>query len=101
MTAKKIIIIVLMIIALFVAIFVPVDFLPPVLPAGTNVMLVKIVEFLVMATSLLFWVGASTGWRFAENCGLMFWGRLIFAFIGIYLSLPIAIFQLIKPRYDC
>ncbi len=56
--------------------------------------------FYLASSALLFWVGIPAGWRYARDNFWGIWGILIAAFIGMYLSLPIAIVQLFKPRYD-
>ena len=98
MTKKGIAIIVLMVIALLAAIFIPAEFIG--LPEGTNVILSKLANFAALSTVFLCWVGAPVGWVFAEDCGFVAWGRIVMAFIFMYLSLPIAIFQLVKSRAD-
>lgn len=87
MTTKKIIIISLLAISLILAIFLPnaifgdddVGFIP---------------RFLVWSTTLLFWVGISKGYTFAMDNGFLGGVAIVCALVGMYLSLPIALFQL-------
>lgn len=98
MTAKGIAIIILMVIALIFAIFVPLD--SDDLSAGMSFMLLRVIHFLISANVLLCWIGAPAAWRFAENCGFVAWGRIVIAYIGVNFSLIVAIFELVKSRND-
>ena len=92
MTTKGKVILILLAIALIGAIFVPTDFI------GIPVVLAKLFMFYVFSTALLFWIGAPAGWWFARDNGMSGFAIIIFAYIGMYLSLPIAIIQLIESR---
>ena len=82
---KKIIIIALLIISLIPALFAPSIF-------GDEMPF--ILRYFWLSTAFLFWVGASAGWNFAMDNGITMGGALVCLLVGIYLSMPIAIFQL-------
>lgn len=93
MTTKGKVILVLLGIALIVALIVP-NFMG--LPEDFNVVLAKLLSFLAISTILLCWIGVPAGWCFARDNGMGPIAVLVFALIGMYLSLPVAIIQLIK-----
>lgn len=104
---KKILIILLIIVALFLFIFMRPVLLDPhgiFGPLSINAVIEScgpfwgnVLSFYFVSSTLLFWVGIPTGWTFARDCGLGLIGRLILAYICLLLSLPIAIVQLFIP----
>ena len=63
-----------------------------------GVVLGSILSYIQVCTGLLFWVGASAGWRWARGCDFQFFMSVFCAFVGIYLSFPIAIFNLLVSK---
>ena len=55
--------------------------------------------FVACASGFLIWVAWPIGWEFAVDNGFKLLGRLIFGFLSIVISLPIAILILFKPNY--
>ena len=97
---KKIMILVLIVAALLVTIipneFVDSCFEKQELIEECGIFGAHILIFWGCVTVPLFWVGIPAGWRLAKN---NFWGfgaGAICALIGLWLSLPIAIVQVIR-----
>ena len=97
MSVKGKVILVLLCIAVVVTIFAPLPFEGL---ENQSVFVRKFVAFLIWSSTLLFWVGLSAGWCFARDNGFQYIGMLVLAVIGMYLSLPIAIFALLKSILD-
>ena len=57
-----------------------------------------VLVYLYMATTLLFWVGIPAGWNFARDRDWNLWMALICSLFGLWLSLQIAIVQLVRSR---
>lgn len=95
---KKIFIVILILVALLLVIIHPSDMYGMIVDLSEDYgyFAAYIISFYFIASTLLFWVGVPAGWRFAVNCSLGIIGRLIFAYIGMALSLPIALVQLLK-----
>ena len=97
MTRKKIIIILLalsLFITLLLAIIRPAE-LGELMDEGFYVYLII---FYAVATTLLCWIGPPTCWRFAVDNGFSVLIILLFAIIGLYISVPMAIFQLLTSN---
>ncbi len=58
----------------------------------------NIISYILVCDGLLFWVGISAGWTWARDNCFGFGMRVFCAFIGIFLSFPIAIVKLFSPQ---
>lgn len=99
---KKVIICFLLVIAILFTIFKPgiaMDSFGEVLEYGGS--LGNLIFFVCCATGLLFCFGVKAGWNFGKNCGFGLFGKIVFAFLGLYLSFPIAIVKLLTPSNPC
>ncbi|MBR2336149.1 MAG: hypothetical protein IKA62_08020 [Clostridia bacterium] len=56
-----------------------------------------VLSYLLVCTGFLFWVGVSAAWKWARNNDFGLVMSVFCAFLGIYLSFPIAIVQLFLP----
>ena len=94
---ELIIIIVLLIAALFFTIFPP---------SGAEMFSAEnvghfwafVLNYYMFSSAFLFWIGIPAGWNLAKNHFAGIWIGLFCAFIGMYLSLPIAIVKLFMPK---
>ena len=98
---KKIVIVILIIAALGFAIIQPWgsstlgDELLNELGGGVfSKILVFIIMFYIGATVPMFWIGIPAGWRFAQDHDWGIIGTFISLYIGMLVSLPVAIYQL-------
>ena len=98
---KKIIIIILLIIAICVPIFnaeLASQLVQRVGIENSGTFWGYAMTFYVLSTVLLFWIGLAAGWNFSADRDWPSWVSLICAIIGLYLSLPIALIQLFIPK---
>ena len=68
---------------------------------GCGVFWGTIILYILICDVFLFWIGAPAGWRWARNLGMglnapAFFVCVVCAYIGIYLSFPIAVVQLFR-----
>ena len=99
---RKIAILILLALALLVAIFLP------LLAEAVNVnaeavesvkpFKIRLFAFLFLSTALLLWVGWPIGWNFAVEQGYGLYGRLFWGYLTLWISLPVALFQLFITR---
>ena len=55
-----------------------------------------IIMFYISSTVVLFWVGIPAGWVFARDMDWGIFGIFVSVYIGMLISLPIAIYQLFR-----
>ena len=99
---KKIIIITLILVALALVIIQPMEIAEMMDDFRESIgsFWTYVVTFYLVSSALLFWIGAPAGWNYAKNRFWGIWGVLICAYIGMYLSLPIALVQLLTHKKD-
>ena len=95
---KKIIIIVLLIVALFFTIFPPDEIFAQFKSEYVGPFWAFVLNYYMVSSAFLFWIGIPAGWNLAKNHFAGIWIGLFCAFIGMYLSLPIAIVKLFMPK---
>jgi len=88
---KKKIILALIFIALLIAIFMPAEAIG--LEKGFKEFAII---FYAAASVLLCWISVPICWNYACDSGWSSVASIVFAFIGIYIALPVAIYQLFK-----
>ena len=97
MTLKQKIIAITFAVSLLIAMLIPISFFDENLDIDFESMskfAAKLIVFLILSTCALCWVGAMAGWRLGRENGLQELGCAILAFLGVYVSILVALYQL-------
>ena len=97
MTLKQKIIAITFAVSLLIAMLIPISFFDENLDIDFESMskfVAKLIVFLILSTCALCWVGATAGWRLGRENGLQELGCAILAFLGVYVSILVALYQL-------
>ncbi len=89
---KKKVILALILVALLIAVFIPAEALG--MEKGIKEFAII---FYAASSVLLCWISVPICWNYACDSNWSSWASILFAFFGIYIALPIALYQLSKP----
>ena len=99
MKVKKIVIAVFLLVILAIVILLPQPLYQEFFGVSAeelNPIWGRVLLFFAISSTALFWVGVPAGWRFAREADWALFGITVSVLVGMLLSLPIALFQLLR-----